>query len=146
MGMGDLKLQRRDDGIYDLAFVDGDLQLGKSLESAALVSVGSLGRGAEKAFKKDLQDDGWWAEPTIEGDVWGCLVHTLTQVSKRPNRELLAVQYVKDSLRWLVDDGVADSVDAAADVTSEYLVITVHIEKGGERDDYRYEILWNEVA
>ena len=146
MGMGDLKLQRRDDGLYDLAFVDGDLQLGKSLESAALVSVGSFGRGAEKAFKKDLQDDGWWAEPTIEGDVWGCLVHTLTQVSKRPNRELLAVQYVKDSLRWLVDDGVADSVDAAADVTSEYLVITVHIEKGGEREDYRYEILWNEVA
>ena len=146
MGMGDLKLQCRNDGYYDLAFENGDLQLGKSLESAVLVSVGSLGRGAAKYFKKELQDDGWWGEPTIEGDVWGCLVHTLSKEPNQQNRQLLAVQYVKDSLRWLVDDGVAGSVDAEVEFKGEYLCISVVIKKGGDREDFRYEILWNEVA
>lgn len=144
--MSDLALKRREDGYYDLVFDGKDLQKGESLESAVVVSIGSFAREAEKVFKNELQDDGWWAEPTFEGDRWGCMLHTLSKRKNDSNLILLAEQYVDASLRWLVEDGVVDSVKSEARSDDETLDILVVVSKGDKTENYRYDFLWNEVS
>lgn len=144
--MSDLRLVPRGDGTYDLSFENGDLQMGKSLENSVLISLGSDARVAEKTFRNELQDDGWWGEPTFEGDRWGSLLHTIFKKKDDPNMILLAKQYAEDSLRWLVDDGVAKSVRVDAAATNNALTMEIAITKGSEEKKYRYEFLWSEVA
>lgn len=144
--MSDLLLNPRGDGTFDLFFENGDLQMGKSLENAVLVSLGSDARVAEKSFRNELQDDGWWGEPTFEGDKWGSLLHTVFKRKNDPNVVLLAKQYAEDSLKWIVEDGVAKSVNVDVSDIGNGLSMEVSVTKGDEEKKYRYELLWNEVA
>ena len=144
--MSDIALYRREDGNFDLCYDDGDLLMGKSLENSVLVSIGSDAREAGKKFKNVLQDDGWWGESTFEGDQWGSKLHELFKKRFDSNLILLANQYVEESLRWLVDDGVADSVSSNSSKDSKALYISITVSKGGQTENYRYEFLWSEVA
>ena len=144
--MSDLLLNPRGDGTFDLSFDNGDLQMGKSLENAVLISLGSDARVAEKSFKNELQDDGWWGEPTFEGDKWGSLLHTAFKKKNDSNVVLLAKQYAEDSLKWLVEDGVAKSVNVDVTDIGNGLSLEVSVTKGDEEKKYRYEFLWSEVA
>lgn len=144
--MSDLALYRREDGNFDLFFDGKDLQKGKSLENAVIISMGSFARKAEKKFKNVLQDDGWWAETTFEGDRWGSLLHTLSKRKDDSNLVLLVKQYVNASLRWLVEDGVVDLVNTEAFNGDDAIDIKVTVSKGDETENYRYKFLWNEVS
>lgn len=144
--MSDLALTRRKDGQFDLVFENGDLQMGESLESAVLISVGSDARAAEKNFENTLQDDGWWGEPTFEGDKWGSLLHTLSHQKNNPNTLLLAKQYAKDSLQWLIDDGVAKTINVDVALENNVAQIEIVLSNGDKAKNFRYEILWDEVA
>lgn len=144
--MADLSLYRRSDGNFDLAFDGVDLLTGKSLESIVVLSLGSDGRVASGSFKNELQDDGWWGESTFEGDRWGSLLHTLFKKKNDPNVVLLARQYVSDCLKWIVEDGIADSVDSKVTKDDKALYIDVRVEKGNVSKNYRYEVMWSEVA
>lgn len=146
MFVSDLALYRRGDGNFDLFFDGKDLQTGKSLENVVVISIGSDGRVAGSSFKNVLQDDGWWAESTFEGDRWGSLLHTLFKRKNDPNMLLLAKQYVNDSLQWLVEDGVVGSVESVVSNNAETLNISVNLLKGEVTQNYRFEILWSEVA
>lgn len=144
--MADLSLYRREDGNFDLDFDGKDLQTGKSLESEVILSLGSDARVAGNSFSNVLQDDGWWADPTFNGDRWGSLLHTLFRKKNDANVLLLAKQYVDDSLKWLVEDGVVGSVDTDVTKDENALYIEVAISKGGESKNYRFEVMWSEVA
>lgn len=144
--MSDLKLESRSDGLYDLAFENGDLQLGRSLESAVLVSIGSDSRIAEKKFSGKLADDGWWGGPSFENDMWGCRLFGILQRKKDGNALLLAGQYVKKSLQWMIDDGVVESVDVDVSFVGELLLLNVSLAKKGEKETFKYEFAWSEVA
>lgn len=144
--MADLSLYHREDGNFDLDFDGVDLRTGKSLENGVVLSIGSEGRSAGNSFEKTLQSDGWWGEPTFENDRWGSLLHTILSKKNDANIILLAEQYVKDSLKWLVDDGVFGSVEATATKDDSALYIDVAISKGDVSENYRYEIMWREVA
>ena len=144
--MSDLALNRRSDGCYDLVFDGKDLQTGKSLENVVVISIGSDARVAGRNFKNTLQGDGWWGESTFDGDRWGSMLHTLFQRKNDANVVLLAKQYVDDSLKWLVEDGVAGSVDSSVTKDDDALYISIDISKGGVTQNYRFEIMWSEVA
>ena len=143
--MSDLALTRRADGQFDLSFENGDLQLGESLESAVVISIGSDARVAEKKFEKELRDDGWWGEPTIDGDKWGSLLHTLFKRKNDSNTLLLTRQYVEDSLKWLVEDGVVKSIDVDVKKNESGENILITLSNGSGSQDSRFEFLWNEV-
>lgn len=139
-------LARRKDGYYDLSFENGDLQCGKSLENAVLISIGSDARVAGRNFADHLQDDGWWAESTFGDDRWGSLLFTCFRKKNDSNLLLLARQYVEESLRWMIDDGVVSStqVDVSSDQNS--LMVHIKITRDSEvSDDYRFNFLWNEL-
>lgn len=142
--MSDLLLDSRGDGSFDLAF-DGDLLIGESLKSAILISIGSYAR-KKYGFSNMLNDDGWWGESTIEGDKWGNLLHDLANKRNDSNLLLLVRQYVKNSIQWLIDDGVVSSFDVDVDVSEKSLNIEIIANKGGKNEDYRFEILWSEVV
>lgn len=144
--MADLSLYRRDDGKFDLEFDGNDLITGKSLETEVIISLGSDGRAAGNEFRNMLQDDGWWGEPTFEGDKWGSLLFTLSRRKNDSNIILLAKQYAEDSMKWLVEDGVVNSVKADATKDDVALYIDVEVSKGGESQSFRFELMWNEVA
>ena len=145
ISMSDFSLCRREDGYYDLSFDGQDLQTGKSLESAVVLSVGSDAR-ATRSFSGKLGDDGWWAESTFDGDRWGNLLHTIFQGKNDSNAVLLAKRYVDDSLRWLVEDGVVGSVETSVTKNDYSLDVSVDIFKGRVKQNFRFEFLWSEVA
>lgn len=142
--MSDLLLERRNDGFFDLSFENGDLRVGESLKNAVLLSIGSMAR-TTSGFSGKLQNDGWWGEPSFDGDKWGSLVHTLFQKRGDANAVLLARQYVKNSLQWLIDDGVASDVNVDVLCDAEYLNIDVSVLNGEDVEDYRFNLLWSEV-
>lgn len=144
--MSDLKLESRSDGLYDLAFENGDLQLGKSLENSVIVSIGSDSRIAEKKFSGKLADDGWWGEPSFENDLWGSRLFTILKRKKDGNALLLAEQYVKKSLQWMIDDGVVESVDVDVGFDNASLLLNISLSKKSEKETFKYEFAWNEVA
>ena len=144
--MADLSLYRRADGFFDLFFDGNDLQTGGSLEGLVILSIGSDRRKAGSAFKKELQDDGWWGESTFEGDRWGSLLYTVFNNKNDSNVLLLAKQYVEDSLKWLVEDGVVGSVSADVSKDDEALYLSLLLSKDGVEQSFRYEFLWKEVA
>ena len=129
-----------------MAFENGDLQLGKSLENAVIVSIGSDSRIAEKKFSGKLADDGWWGEPSFENDLWGSRLFTILKRKKDGNALLLAEHYVKKSLQWMIDDGVVESVDVDVGYDNASLLLNISLSKKSEKETFKYEFAWNEVA
>lgn len=144
--MGDLMLQRRNDGYFDLFFDGGDLLTGESLENAVIISIGSISRLAGREFTAELHDDGWWGESTNEDDSWGAELQALVPGKSVPNVELRARQSVQEALKWIVDDGIAEKIDVSAVASSESLDLSIDITRGGTVENYRYNVLWSEVA
>ena len=59
---------------------------------------------------------------------------------------LLARQHVSDCLKWIVEDGIADSVDSKVTKDDKAMHIDVLVKKGNVSKNYRYEVMWSEVA
>lgn len=139
--MPDLLLKKVDAENYDLSFEDGDLAVTDSVENLIVISVGSQARSSGNVFSKNLQCDGWWAEKTFGDEKWGGLVHTLFSRKSDSNTVILAKAYIEDSLKWLVDNGIVESVEVSVSNELEKIVSEISVKKNGEKNDYRFEFL-----
>ena len=140
--MNDLLLQKTDSESYDLVFDGNDLVMGDAVESAIAVSLGSEKRSSDK-FSKNLGSHGWWAENTFDGSVFGSEIYKVFSHKIESSTMLLLKQYAEDALKWLVDDGVVDSIDVDVVAESVGAALTVVIVRNGEKSSYRYDFLWS---
>tara|TARA_Y100001973_G_scaffold98240_1_gene155533 strand:+ start:706 stop:1206 length:501 start_codon:yes stop_codon:yes gene_type:complete len=91
---------------------------------------------------------GWWAESLGDdpGDRFGSRLWLLQRSKITPETEALALDYAFDSLRWLVDDGLADRVDVELYTVKNGVGLTVAITRGsGEVVELRYPSLWEAI-
>lgn len=89
---------------------------------------------------------GWWGDAYAEvpGDAIGSRLWLLSR-SKQTNTVLRqAEQYAAEALQWLVDDGVARSVEVAAEVVRDgVLGLAVSIVRSGQPvQRFRFEAFW----
>lgn len=89
---------------------------------------------------------GWWGDqfPAVEGDRFGSRLWLLSR-----EKQVLAVlararEYAEESLRWMVDDGIARSVKASAEVVSNgVLGLTIEIARSDMPvAQYRFDTFW----
>lgn len=118
-------------GQADLAIIDGIDMPGSELETNIVVSLFTDARSS-----KDIEDKrGYW------GSGVGSLLWELFRETASQENLQRAIQYCKDALQWLVDDGIAASIEVTG-VVFNYVgfAINVTIKRGTNKEfDYLFE-------
>lgn len=100
-------------GSADLVF-DNGIQTGEELETAILLSLFTYRRAEEDDTVPDTVNRlGFWGDsyPDVPGDKTGSRVWLLAGQNTTPENMDLANNLVAEALQWLIDDGVAESVE-----------------------------------
>lgn len=101
----------------DIAVIDGLLQLDGGLRTAVLISLFTDARADAADVLPTAGDDvrGWWADTfaETEGDRIGSRLWLLSR-EKATNKTLERARgYARDALAWLIEDGIAATVEVA---------------------------------
>lgn len=152
-------IRRSKDVTYcDLAIVDGDLQMGYSLETFVYKALMTDARvsheeyaQAKLATPKDANPiplRGWWGDtyPSVEGHTIGSKMW-LNKRQKRTNQVLESQRmYIRQALKPLLDDGVAISVDVAVAWEEETMLAEIKITKPDNSvETFRFNYVWEEL-
>ncbi len=145
--MSDIALELFDtDGVFegDIIIDGNDLKQDDSLETAVLISIFSDARVTKAEMSPALAPQiteprldfrGWWGnefpdaenDPGIGSKVW------LLERSKITQQLLLSLEdSIEASLKWLIEDNIAQSVTASAEILNKvagHVGITVRIER-----------------
>lgn len=132
----------------DLVLEAGDLALDRGLSSAVLLSLFVDRRaGVDDLIPPDDDARGWPLEPS--GDRWGSRLWLLERSKATPEAIALARAGVLEALQWLVDDGIAERIDArvelgtSLDGVRDRILVEVDVVRGTAR---RWPNLWEGVA
>lgn len=98
----------------DIAVGCGDLITGNELNTSVLISLFTDRRANGDDKLPDGTDPrGWWAD-AMDGYKWGSRLWLLERARNLPETLRLAEEYAKESLTWLVKDGIAKKVNVSA--------------------------------
>ena len=121
----------------DIALGDTDLVLDESIVTAVLVSLFCDANG------DDLlpgERRGYWADEDARRPV-GSLLWFLERAKATQETQARARDAAEDSLRWMVDEGIAERITVAARYERpDFLVLEIDITRGTSR---RYQSLWD---
>jgi|SRR5215472_1303020 len=131
----------------------GDLQTGQDLETACLVSLFTDKLATPDFAPTDGTSDrrGWWADPYNDLPL-GSNLWQLERAKKTRDTLGLARRYTADALQWLIDDGVAQSIEVDTQwlgnaVGSTFLGILVIITKpDSTMTRFTYAWAWDNLA
>ena len=114
--MMQIKIRFEGVDVYDLALNadDGDhLELDYSYDTAVLISL-LTDREVDPSEALDPSDrGGYWGDsyPDVPGDRVGSRLWTLKGAKRTPETLVRAEGYVREALRWMVEDGILASED-----------------------------------
>ena len=126
-----------DEGAGDVRWTDGELVIdGYDLQTAVFASLFT----DRYDDTRDVGDRrGWWGTEfdADDNDEWGSLLWTLDDQLATEDSRRKAEVYATESLQWLIDDGIAETVTATAvyDKTIPGLVrrnLRVEVQRPGE--------------
>jgi phage gp46-like protein len=105
----------------DLSVVNNDLVAEEGLETAVIISLFSDRRARDDDILPDIRSDdkrGWWGDlvaPDVEGDEIGSRLWLLDRAKTTQQNVNKCKAFVKESLQWMIDDGVAVKIDTFAE-------------------------------
>lgn len=114
-----------------------DLQTGKDLKTAILVSLFSDSRANPEELLLDEDPRGWWSR-----DLGSLLWLLARQKATLQNLEK-GIQYIKDALNWLIVQNIAKSIDVTGTIENRSkfnFIITIK-----KSNDYRFQYLWENI-
>ncbi len=131
----------------DMVIENGDLKADPGLETAALISVFSDKRvSLEELPRGQNSQRGWWADliSDIEGDRIGSKLWTLEANGKVLDQTPIELQNILiDAFRWMIDDGIAASIDVLASRTDTNSVEgSVKVTRPGG-DSIPFKFIWD---
>jgi phage gp46-like protein len=113
----------------DLVLAFGDLDLGGELSTAVAMSIFSDARArSDDIIPAGTDPRGWWAD-ALDGEQYGSRLWLLERSNNTRESLARAKEYVSESLQWLIDDGVAKSidVDTSAAGCAGHMIISVTV-------------------
>lgn len=126
-----------------------DLALDDGLNTAILISLFS-DRRAEPS--DELPDPGgsrrgWWGDAVADGrDRIGSRLWLLTRRKQTPETRQLFLEFTREALAWLIEDGVASTVEVDAKWRSQgFLQVTAVVVKP-DGQSVRFDYAWNSEA
>ena len=144
--MGDLALNLTDDGI-DLLLKDDSSTLvrDEGLQTAVLISLFTDQRVSEAEVPSGLSSQsGWWGDEFSEiiGDQIGSKIWTFSR-GMATTQTAAAIQVrAKQSLDWMIEDGVASQVEVTTSASKGCINISVKILRpNGDVD--RFSVFWD---
>lgn len=140
-------------GDADVSLIDdgSDLTTDRGLMTAVLLSL-FLDRRAEPDDKPpsgDARDRrGWWGDQfaDVEGDRYGSRLWLLARAKRTNDVALLAQEYAREALAWMIEDRVVASIDVDVETTATALLIGVGLQRPG-RDpvSFRFAHAWDHL-
>jgi phage gp46-like protein len=125
----------------ELQIVNKDLARDPGLETAVFISLFTERRvdNAELLTSDNEDKRGWWANNDFGSRLW-LLYRAKTQDAFTARAE----EYAKESLQWLIDDGVINDVQCNAEQDGENLILHVSIYRpDGSLVFFEYYYNWN---
>ncbi|MDR3438943.1 phage GP46 family protein [Telmatospirillum sp.] len=141
--------------IWDVSRARGDWQIsslqlasGGDLGTAVLISLFSDRAAADDDVIPDGTDNprGWWGDAgedvPIGSRLWLLARSKLTTAVANK-----AVDYAKESLQWLITDGVAASVAVTYEIRRPYMLglQVIVTRSNGTRETFNFDWAWNEA-
>jgi phage gp46-like protein len=116
--MIDLKLTQDASGVWDLSISNGDLEGVEGFDTAIFSSLLTDARAPESIVLKPENRRGWMGNlaSTVDGRDFGGLLWLVNQ--RRLTQETLneAVDYARQALDWLVEDGLASNIEVTGTI------------------------------
>jgi phage gp46-like protein len=140
---------------FDLVRSGGDLLRDDTFYQGVLLSLFSDRRAEPSDRIPDGTNDprGWWGDSTLsDGEARvGSRLWLLRRANATDANANLAAMYARESLRWMVDEGLAAKVDAEGfrlrRVNGDVLALQVSITRpDGSTLNYRFAPLWEAAA
>ncbi len=137
-------------GVADLGVIDGGLATDDGLRTAVIVSLFTDRRARPDDVLPGAADDrrGWWADAAspVAGDQIGSRLWLLAREKRTPATLTRARDYTDEALGWLIDDGVARSVEieVQAEGSGSELVLAIGVvitRATGDRS--RFALTWS---
>lgn len=146
--MTDISLQQVSVGNFNLLLnaAETDLLADEGLETCVIISLFSDKRLPNGQTPNDGTTDprGWWGDiGDTDGVQIGSLLWLLWREKVLPSTVARAIEYAKDALQWMIDDGIARAVNVTGERAGLYQ-ISLGIEiirPTGET--LRYAYLWD---
>jgi phage gp46-like protein len=146
--MSDIGLTWEDDqGAADFTAEENDLVLDDGLETAILLSL-YLDRRADAGDVLPSGTDrrGWWGDslPRVAGDKIGSRLWLLDRAKETTETLQRAEEYIREALAWLVEDRVADKIEAAVSFPARGQrrdAVSIY-RPGGQVVNYRFDHAW----
>lgn len=135
----------------------GDLERETTLRTAVLLSLFSDRRATSDELARFGDDDprGWWADEfaPVENDQIGSKLWLLAREKVLPETRARARTYAQEALRWMVEDGVAATLDVEVAWLDEldaraprgFLALGIDITKP-KGVSARYAVVWAGVG
>jgi phage gp46-like protein len=92
-----------------------DLSMTDDLQNAVMISLFTNSRAREDDPLPNQNDRGGYWGTAIDGNQWGSRLWLLQNARDLPETYRRAEDYAKESLQWLIDDGVASKVEVSAE-------------------------------
>lgn len=134
---------------FDIHVVDGSLAVDDGLKTAIALSLFTDARArADDALPTaDADPRGWWGnafpqEDALADDELGSRLWLLERSKTTADVVARARTYAAEALAWLVQDGIARSVEVETERQGDRIAIGVMILRPGENQPTRYDFLW----
>lgn len=133
----------------DLIFDGSDLALDDGLNTALLVSLFSDRRAEpdDELPDPDGSRRGWWGDALgTDGDRIGSRLWLLTRRKQLPETRQLFLEFTREALAWLLEDGVAASVEVDASWRSQGILLVEALIVRPDGRSIRFDYAWDSEA
>jgi len=145
--MQDVRIKPNEYGLFDLVIDGADFESVDGLETSIAVSLFSDDRADESRVQNPKRRRGWIGNifRASVGESLGSQLWTLEQARLTQDTINDARVFALESLQWLIDDGVAKSVNV--DVSRSARTATISIELTTRSGEVRrYDYLWRNTS
>lgn len=149
--MSDIGLQVIFDEVSGRSFIDinigeADLEADEGAETAALISLFTDQRcTTEEVPTFETARRGWWGDllADVNDDQIGSKLWLLTREKTTTQTLQRFIDYSRDALQWMIDDGFADEVNVDAEYIARGIIkVTIEMVKPSGLSE-SFELIWD---
>lgn len=143
----DLAITRETDGTYDISFnADGDFETTEGLDTGILLSLLEERRANESEVSTPQNRRGWVGSDLGDIAVYelGSKLWLLQQERLTTDTLNRAVDYARQSLQWMLDDGIATKLNVTGEIEyPEGIKLFIVLTRENNKVESFYYNLWD---